>query len=247
MLSYRRRAIPVLILTAAVMAGSAPGGQAPEQAAGDAELIARADAARTWGTDPTLPTIDEFVDMACSDCADFHMQRGDSLMAEIVVVSEANFVVRIYPIPRLLRGYHAAEALLTAGAIGGQAGFQGMLALLLSDQHTWADEVDPRETFTGYAGLLDLPVGTFRELLDRDAMAPLILSDFVRGQAVGVTGTPTFVFNPPGEYGGTHKFYGNQPIALFEEYLRRVGGAGTAGESARTEGPGSEGEETGPR
>jgi len=134
MRSNRGMMIAALMLAAGVIGAVAPTSrapreatgaagatsQAPEQAAGDAELIARADAARTWGSDPSLPTIDEFVDMACSDCADFHMERGDSLLSRIVAGGRANYVVRIYPIPRLMRGYHAAEALLTAGAVGGK-------------------------------------------------------------------------------------------------------------------------------
>jgi len=192
----------------------------------DAALIQRADAARTWGSAEDRPTIDEFLDMACSDCADFHVQRGDSLMTGMVASGRANYVLRIYPIPRLLRGYHAAEALLSAGAMGGRDALTGMLNLLLYEQSTWSELTDPRPQFVAFAERLGLDGQAFAALLDRDAMAPLILSDFVRGQAMGVQGTPTFVFNRPGVYEGDLKFYGNQPIALFEEYLARLGGGG---------------------
>jgi predicted DsbA family dithiol-disulfide isomerase len=197
---------------------------AQDAAAGDAELIQRADAARTWGTAEDRPTIDEFVDMACSDCADFHVQRGDSLMSMLVENGRANYVLRVYPIPRLLRGYHAAEALFTAGAIGGRRALTGMLNLLLFEQHTWSDLLDPRDRFVSFAERLGLDAERFAALLDRDALAPLIASDFVRGQALGVNGTPTFVFNRPGAYEGAVKFYGNQPLVLFETHLERVGG-----------------------
>ena len=44
----------------------------------------------------------------------------------------------------------------------------------------------------------------------------------LRAQTAGVSGTPTFVFNRTGEFNGLVKFYGDQPLARFEEYLQMV-------------------------
>ncbi len=186
-------------------------------------LLQRADAARTYGEDDQMPTIDEFVDFACPDCAVFHVERGDSLINRFVIGAGVNYRFRIYLIPRLMRGYQAAEAAYVAGALAGRGGFEGMMRLLFEHQEEWRYLLDPTPHFEEYARHLGLPMEKFLELLGRDAMAPLILSDIRMAQAMGITGTPTFAFNRPGELTGEHTFYGNQPMALFAEYLQRVG------------------------
>jgi len=189
----------------------------------DALLLQRADAARTYGDDDRVPTIDEFVDFACPDCSVFHAERGDSLINRFVIGAGVNYRVRMYLIPRLMRGYQAAEAAYAAGALEGRSAFEGMMRLLLEHQEEWRYLLDPTPHFEEYARYLELPLDRFRELLERDAMAPLILSDIRMAQAMGVTGAPTFVFNRPGELTGEHSFYGNQPMSLFADYLERVG------------------------
>jgi predicted DsbA family dithiol-disulfide isomerase len=97
-----------------------------------------------------------------------------------------------------------------------------MKRLLFENQEEWRHLLDPTPVFESYARRIGLPLESFRELLARDAMAPLILSDILRAQTAGVSGTPTFVFNRAGEFNGLIKFYGDQPLARFEEYLQLV-------------------------
>lgn len=188
----------------------------------DVELMQRADAARMYGTDTTKVTIHEFVDFACSTCRAFFLERSDSLKARYVESGEVNLVVHTFVIPRLMRGYHAAEAAFCAAALAGRQGFEGMQHHLFTKQAEWRAMRDPVPGFVTYAEELDLPIEPFRDCLRRDAMAPLIMADMRTAGLARVPGTPTFVFLGPGETNTEHQFYGNEPMSTFDEFLERV-------------------------
>jgi len=213
--------LPILVLfTACEQNQTLPSVTDDQSFENDTRLIQQADRARMYGTDTTRVTIDEYVDYACPDCAAFHTERMDSLRALFIDTGRVNFVVRFYPIPRLMRGYHAAEAALCAGGFGGRSAFEGMQRQLLQEQATWRQLHDPRGQFVTYAETLGLPLDAFADCMERSAMAPLILGDLQLAQQAQVEGTPTFVYNVPGPYQGLVSFYGNQPMAQFQEALQ---------------------------
>lgn len=187
----------------------------------DRQLLERADAARTVGTETAQIVIDQFIDFACPDCSNFHLQKADSLLL-LVNQEDLQLSIRFYPIPRLLRGFQAAEAALCAGAFIGQPGFFGMLQKLFEHQAEWRYELDPTPIFEGYAESVGLPLDEYRACAARDAMAPLIISDIRMAKDAQVPGTPTFVFNKRGEFTGDVQFYDVQPIARFREALEEV-------------------------
>ena len=64
--------------------------------------------------------------------------------------------------------------------------------------------------FEHYAREAALPLAAFRDCYTRDAVAPLIMTDLRLGGRYGATGTPTFVFVPPGRSATpADRFYGN--------------------------------------
>jgi protein-disulfide isomerase len=187
----------------------------------DRQLLERADAARTVGSETAQMVIDEFVDFACPDCSNFHLQMADSLLM-LVEEEDLQLSIRFYPIPRLLRGFQAAEAALCAGALMDRSGFLGMLQKLYEHQADWRYELDPTPIFDGYADSIGLPLDDYRACAARDAMAPLIMSDIRMAKDAAVPGTPTFVFNTKGELSGDVQFYDVQPLARFREAIRQV-------------------------
>lgn len=226
--SNRRRAVSrwslmlVLPATLSTFAPPAAAQTAADSSVTDVELMERADAARMYGTDTTKVTIHEFLDFACSTCRAFYLERSDSLKAKYVESGEVNLVLHTFIIPRLMRGYHAAEAAFCAGALAGRNGFEGMQRHLFTDQADWRAMRDPVPGFVAYAEELGLPIEPFRDCLLRDAMAPLIMADMRAGGLARVTGTPTFVFLGPGQTNTEHQFYGNEPMVMFDQYLARV-------------------------
>ncbi len=187
----------------------------------DIPLIQRADTARIIGSDTAQVMIDEFIDFASPDCRQFHMEKADSLQA-LVVEENAIFIIRVFPIPRLMRGFQAAEAAFCAAAFAGQPGFLGMLDQLFTYQNAWRGELDPTPFFEAYAEDLNVPLAEFRDCMKRDAMAPLIINDIRLAKDAGVLGTPTFVFNKTEEFNGDEKFYGVQPMSRFEESIENI-------------------------
>jgi protein-disulfide isomerase len=187
----------------------------------DIELLQRADAARIVGTETAQVMIDEFIDFACPDCRRFHLEKSDSLMS-LVAEENAIFVLRVFPIPRLLRGFQAAEAAYCAGALAGRNGFLAMVDQIFEHQADWRFELDPSPIFEGYARTANVPIDAYLDCVARDAMAPLIINDIRVAKEGGVTGTPTFVFNKRDEFIGDEKFYGVQPMATFRESLARI-------------------------
>lgn len=211
------------LLCLAVLLLAAPAAAQDPGARADLDLLSRADAARQFVADTTLPTVVEFADYACSTCAVFAGARGDSLMA-LHEAGRVNVIYRTYPIPRLLRGFQAAEAAYCAGALGGPDAFKSVHYALFAGQRSWAPLSDPTALFVTYAEAAGLYIPDFRACLARDAMAPLILSDVALSQAVELTGTPTFVVSRPGA-ADYDKWSGDQPMARFEAALERVGAA----------------------
>jgi protein-disulfide isomerase len=211
----------VALLFALALGGVAPvGAGAQEMATADGELLNRADSVRIRLAAAPAVILMEFVDFACSDCAAFHMARADSLQA-LVAAEDLVYAFRVYPIPRLLRGYHGAEAAFCAGGVGGRAAFEAMTKLLFQRQGDWALAFDPQPLILAYARELGLP-GTFDECVRRNAVSPLILADARQGAHLGVPGTPTFVVLQVGEDEPVDLFYGNQPMERFREAIARA-------------------------
>ncbi len=210
------RYAPLLCL---IIAASAAAQEPP--VAQDLPLIQRADEVRVFGSDSARYAIDEFVDFACTTCRAFYQTRGDSL-ADFVAANDLQLTIRIYPIPRLMRGFQAAEAALCAGAFGGPEAFLGMMDQLFRFHDLWRHELDPGPILDRFAENVEVPMPSFRACLARDAMAPLIINDVRTGMQAEITGTPSFLFNVAGSFSGDVKFYGNQPLEEFERALAEV-------------------------
>ncbi|MEM8560273.1 MAG: thioredoxin domain-containing protein [Bacteroidota bacterium] len=223
---------PVRHVLALLLVLSAPAAfaqmTAADSSSADAPWLANADAARTYGAgpdgafDPTLPTIHEFVDFACPTCRTVFESKLDSVKAAFVETGRANFVVRTAPIPRLLRGMHGAEAVFCAGALGGRAGFEFFQRRLYLTQPDWRFLRDPAPAFRQAAADADLDAEAFDDCLERDATAPLMAADLRLGIGLGVGGTPTFVFMAPEASAPADLFYGEEPLARFEEAFART-------------------------
>ena len=195
----------------------------------DVAFLERADNSRIYMVDSTLARIDEFVDFGCPTCRSFYVLRTDSLKASLVDAGKANFVVRMFPLPSLMRGFHAAEAALCAGGLNDRPGFEAMQHRLYMNQSVWQPLQDPIPVFIQFAADIGLPLEEYQACLIRDTVAPLILSDMNMAQVLGVDGTPTFVLNRGGELTGEVKLGGGDAIASFEEAVNRLSGGPGSG------------------
>ena len=222
-------AIALAVAAATPVSGSAQQQSAPATPAlsmVDVAFLERADNARIYMVDSTQARIDEFVDFGCPTCRSFYILRTDSLKASLVDTGRANFVVRMFPLAQLMRGYHAAEAALCAGGLNDKPAFEAMQHRLYMNQSVWQPLQDPIPVFIQFAADIGLPLEEFQACLIRDTVAPLILSDMNMAQLLAVEGTPTFVLNRGGELTGDVKLTGEEGIASFEEAVGRLSGPG---------------------
>jgi len=187
----------------------------------DADLLERADSSRRFGNGAAAVVIDEFFDFACPDCARFHATSRRDLEG-LVEQEGVLFVARTYPLPRLMRGFQAAEAALCAGALGGREAFAGMEDRLFAGLESWRRLADPTPEFGGYAEQVGVPMNEWRDCVARDAMAPLILSDIQQARSAGISSTPTFVFNPAGSSSGRIQVSGSDALPRFPEAIERA-------------------------
>ncbi|MFO0241935.1 DsbA family protein [Gemmatimonas sp.] len=166
-------------------------------------LIRRADAARSRGVGPAgaldslRPTIHEFVDHACPTCRSFVLGQGDSLAA-LAATWRANLVVRVSPIPGLLRGAHAAEAAFCAGGLGGATVFDHVHKQLLRDQEQWRHLANPTDSLVAIAVRAGVDSIAVMRCLRHGTTRPLVLSDARLATQLHVDGTPTVLVVRPG-------------------------------------------------
>lgn len=187
----------------------------------DIPYLQLADAARMTGPESASVTIDEYIDFACPHCAQFYLERSDSLEA-LVAAEGLRLTIRMFPIPRLLRGYQAAEAAFCAAALLGRPGFVGMAKRLFENQEAWRHALDPAPILESYARAINVPADEYRDCVNRDAMAPLIINDLRVASDMSVRGTPTFVFNKSGVLSGAEQFSSPESMGQFRDSIERV-------------------------
>ncbi|MCO4099030.1 MAG: thioredoxin domain-containing protein [Gemmatimonas sp.] len=195
-----------------------------DSARADLPLIRRADAARTRGAgtggaiDTLRPTLHEFVDHACPSCRALHSAKADSLLA-VARETRANFVIRVSPIPGLLRGWHGAEAALCAGGLGGADAFDRVHDQLFEQQEQWRHQRNPTAFFLRVASTAKLDSTAYADCLHSGAMRPLVMSDARMAGQMVVEGTPTVLVTRPQVVGGHVRIVGDVTMARVRQAI----------------------------
>ncbi|HEX8141548.1 MAG TPA: thioredoxin domain-containing protein [Pyrinomonadaceae bacterium] len=135
-------------------------------------------------------TLEEYGDYQCPPCGALHPmlktiegQYGERL----------RFVFRQYPLTTMHP--HALIAAQAAEAAGLQGRFWEMHDRLYENQQKWTTEVDPRPLFINYARDVGLDVDRFINDMNGQQTKARVTSDRLRGNSMGVTGTPTLFIN----------------------------------------------------
>jgi protein-disulfide isomerase len=134
-------------------------------------------------------TLEEFSDFQCPAC-------GGLAPGLKRVVNDygdrARVVFRHYPLNMHRYAFLAARA---AEAAGLQGKFWEMHDMLYANQKEWSDAMEPRVQFDAYATRLGLDVQKFKADMERQELADRIRADMMRGNSLGVKGTPTVYLN----------------------------------------------------
>ncbi|MER7797474.1 thioredoxin domain-containing protein [Microbacterium sp. NPDC096154] len=136
---------------------------------------------------PDAPTLVEFLDFECEACGAFY-----PYIEEIreQYAGEINYVVRYFPIPSHFNSMNAAIAVEAASQ---QGRFEEMYARMFETQIEWGEgSSSEADRFRGYAEELGLDMDAYDGAVADPATQERVEEDFLAGQEMGVTGTPTF-------------------------------------------------------
>jgi protein-disulfide isomerase len=135
-------------------------------------------------------TLEEYGDYQCPPCGALSPELKK---VEAQYGQRLRFVFRQFPLtqahPHALVAAHAAEA------AGLQDRFWEMHDRLYENQSKWSPEVDPRPLFINYARDIGLDVDRFISDMNSPQVSARVTSDRMRGNSMGVTGTPTLFIN----------------------------------------------------
>jgi protein-disulfide isomerase len=133
--------------------------------------------------------VEEYGDYQCPPCG---MLFHDLKTIEKEYGTQIRFVFRHFP----LQGHkHAVTAAHAAEAAGLQGRFWEMHDMIYQNQLSWSPADDARPVFIQYARDLKLDVERFNRDMDSPDVAARVSSDYQRGLAQGVNGTPTIFIN----------------------------------------------------
>lgn len=156
----------------------------PTAVGGDVELV-RDDSQRISDAPEDSVAFVEFLDFECEACRAAHPAVTE---LRATYGSEVSFVVRNFPLHN-----NSEAAARAAEAAAAQGMFIEMMDLLFETQPEWGEKTRSQEdVFFGFAEQLGLDMDRFREVYDDPATVEKIRRDQVDGQALGVSGTPTF-------------------------------------------------------
>jgi len=142
----------------------------------------------TIGAADAKVTIVEFLDPECESC-----RAAFPMVKEILNTygEDVRLVVRYFPLHN--NSVLAAQATEAAGE---QGKYWEMQELLFQNQSIWGEQQTPQTAlFIQYATELGLDVAAFTDAFNSTKYADKIQRDQQDGQALGVSGTPTFFVN----------------------------------------------------
>lgn len=155
--------------------------------------------------DPNAPiTIIEFSDYECPFCQRFYLTTYQQIVENYIDTGKVNLVYRDFPLSFHQNAQKAAEA---AECAGEQGKYYEMHDLLF--EKGVEGGID---SFKNYASEIGLNQAEFDECLDSGKMESEVKKDFADGQALGISGTPSFIIN--GKI-----LVGAQPYSVFEKEI----------------------------
>ncbi|HQR34486.1 MAG TPA: thioredoxin domain-containing protein [Blastocatellia bacterium] len=134
--------------------------------------------------------IEEYGDYQCPPCGALH---PDLKKLKGEYGDKVKFVFHHFPLTRIHQ--HAAIAAFAAVAAGQQGKFWEMHNLLYESQEVWRETDNLAPILVNFAKQLGLNLEQFEKDINDTKVKSIVLTDVQRGEAMGVTGTPTLFIN----------------------------------------------------
>jgi protein-disulfide isomerase len=161
---------------------------------------------------PDAPlTVDEYVSLTCSHCAEFYNVTLPELEKSYVDTGKVKFILHDFPLDGVALKAAAIARCMPADE------FYPYVKILYKNQSTWAVAKEPEKTLIQYARLGGLSEDKAKACLaDTKLQDALIAERTDATQKLGIEATPTFIIN------GTETLKGAQPAATFTEAFDRM-------------------------
>lgn len=160
-------------------------------------------------------TIVEYTDLQCPYCARFSEQTLPALRKDFIDTGRVRLVSRDLPL-----GFHpyAVPAAVAAKCAGEQGKYWEFREQVFRRQKDLAGG-----PYDAIAATLGLDAGKFRTCRQDPARAKIAQSDRAAANALGITGTPTFLIgrSTQGAFTG-EKLSGAQPLSAFEQKINAL-------------------------
>lgn len=170
----------------------------------------------TLGDEKAALTIVEFTDYECPFCNRFHTTTFSELKKRYIETGKARYVV--YDLPMRFHK-HAVKAAQASRCALEQGKYWEMRSVLFAN----AKALDPDRVVT-YAKQAGLDLTRFRTCFGSDRYLSEIRNDMAAADAVGVTGTPSFLIGTlTGNDIVGRKIVGALPLPVFEKQIANVG------------------------
>jgi len=183
----------IVIVLLAVNAGGEDGPAGGQTAGADVdrhERLVRPDSHKLNVAPDNKVTFVEFLDFECESCR-AAFPAVEQLRKEYG--GKVTFVVRYFPLPGHFNAERAARAVEAASK---QDKFEQMYQKMYETQGEWGEQRVPAdERFRGFAKGLGLDLAEFDKDYNDPATLERVKRDVADGEALGVTGTPTFFLN----------------------------------------------------
>lgn len=169
----------------------------------------------TLGSRDAPVTIVEYTDLQCPYCARFSAQTLPALRKDFIDKGKVRLVSRDLP---LAFHQYAAPAAVAARCAGEQDKYWEFREQVFQRQKDLASE-----PYAAIATALGLDGGKFTSCRQDPARAKTVQIDRAAANALGITGTPTFLIgrSARGTFVG-EKLSGAQPISVFEQKINAL-------------------------
>jgi protein-disulfide isomerase len=176
--------------------------------AGDTALIDR-----VLGKPNAPITVQEFVSLTCSHCADFYNNILPELEKKYVETGKVRFILRDFP----LDGVSLKAAAIARCMPEDQ--YYPFVKMLYKSQAAWAFNTDPEKVLIQYAKLGGLAEDKAKACVADSGMQDAIIAERTDAQQkYNVDATPTFVVNDD----GANKLQGAQTAATFSALFDKL-------------------------
>jgi protein-disulfide isomerase len=154
------------------------------------ERLVRPDSHKLGVAADNKVTFVEFLDFECESCR-AAFPAVEQLRKDYA--GKVTFVVRYFPIPSHFNAERAARAVESAAK---QGKFEAMYQRMYETQTEWGEQQVPADDrFRGFAKDLGLDLAAFDKAYNDPATLERVKKDVADGEALGVSGTPTFFLN----------------------------------------------------